>query len=443
VTTIADRTLVGFDVATGVEGFRTSLGAEPRGLAIAPDGSRVVVASLATGTLEQIGLANRREVRRVALPTSAEARARGAFTVAFVGTMAVAPFQQEIPVAKFASDSGHYGGSFTPPISHELAFFAPDGREAFGITDVNEPRALAWDAKRDVLYLVGAASDDLVSIKRASQIDVAAGVAHGLKQRCGADGVALAPDGGVLVWCSFTRSVARFDLDNKNTLANVANGPTLTASKLDAERHAGMVMFHTATSRLSGFGAMSCGNCHLDGRSDGLSWKIGKHELQTPMIAGRMAGTGPFKWDGGAKDLQKSLRETIGRLGGSGLTKKEIASLAAFAEGMPAIRTPTRTPEAVARGKQVFDSEEAGCRSCHDGPKYTDREQHDFVGAKGSFDTPSLLGLAATAPYFHDGSAATLESVLRDRGRIHGMAPGTTKLSDRDLTDLVAFLESL
>jgi cytochrome c peroxidase len=34
-------------------------------------------------------------------------------------------------------------------------------------------------------------------------------------------------------------------------------------------------------------------------------------------------------------------------------------------------------------------------------------------GRGTQFDTPSLLGIWATAPYFHDGSASTLEDVLR------------------------------
>jgi len=53
-----------------------------------------------------------------------------------------------------------------------------------------------------------------------------------------------------------------------------------------------------------------------------------------------------------------------------------------------------------------------------------------------------LVGLAASAPYFHDGSAATLEALLRDRGAVHGMAE-TSKLTDTQVADLTAFLETL
>ena len=59
-----------------------------------------------------------------------------------------------------------------------------------------------------------------------------------------------------------------------------------------------------------------------------------------------------------------------------------------------------------------------------------------------SADTPSLIGLAASAPYFHDGSAATLEALLRDRGAVHGMGE-TAQLNDEQVADLTAFLETL
>ena len=50
---------------------------------------------------------------------------------------------------------------------------------------------------------------------------------------------------------------------------------------------------------LSASGQMACASCHPDGRADGLSWRIEKRELQTPLLAGRLVGTHPFKWDGG------------------------------------------------------------------------------------------------------------------------------------------------
>ena len=57
-------------------------------------------------------------------------------------------------------------------------------------------------------------------------------------------------------------------------------------------------------------------------------------------------------------------------------------------------------------------------------------------GSSG-IDTPTLLGVWGTAPYFHDGSAATLDAVVESG---HGI-PGNLPAADREA--LVAFLESL
>jgi len=444
VTCIADRTLVAYDVASGKETWRTALDPEPRGISISADGLHAAVGSLAIGAVDQIDLVAHRRARLAVQtfdqPDQPE-HARGAFAVQYFGDhLIAAALQLELPVARMAEFSDHYGGGEDPPILHAIAFVDDRGRAATAITNVNEPRALAWDGAHDALYVAGMASDTLVQINHASQVDLSAGLTGSLGVRCGADGLAIAGDGSVVVWCSFARAVVRVTPSATRLAAKV--GPELVSSNLDPTQHLGMVMFHTASFDVSQAAQLSCGNCHLDGRSDGESWLIHEERLQTPMLAGRMVGTAPFKWDGGAKDLPTSLRATIDRLGGTGLSKKHIAALTAYLEAMPAVRTPTRDKLAVARGKALFESAELGCTSCHDGAMFTDRERHRFGGK--AVDTPSLVGLAASAPYFHDGSAPTLDTLLRDHGTVHGMAGDATgKLSDAQTADLKAYLETL
>jgi cytochrome c peroxidase len=52
---------------------------------------------------------------------------------------------------------------------------------------------------------------------------------------------------------------------------------------------------------------------------------------------------------------------------------------------------------------------------------------------------PSLRNVALTAPYFHNGAAATLEQAVRIMGR----AQLDRTLGDAEVADLVAFLKSL
>lgn len=69
----------------------------------------------------------------------------------------------------------------------------------------------------------------------------------------------------------------------------------------------------------------------------------------------------------------------------------------------------------------------------------------------GEFKVPGLRNVALTAPYFHNGSAASLRDVLRhyselDESRIHASAQPllrALRLSAAETDDLLAFLESL
>jgi cytochrome c peroxidase len=56
----------------------------------------------------------------------------------------------------------------------------------------------------------------------------------------------------------------------------------------------------------------------------------------------------------------------------------------------------------------------------------------------GDFKTPTLRGLAARAPYFHNGSAATLDDVVR-----HYQNHFEFMFTDEERADLVAFLKAL
>lgn len=467
VATIADRALVALDPGSGAERWRAAIGREPRGLAVSPDGARALVSYLATGTVDQIGLGDAHRAEHVALAMPASQRrqrlgsgesfARAAFAVTFLGDgQAVVPFQRETPVQQRDGNerSGSYGGGFEAPVAHQLAFLGlgkATVAQATAQIAQHQPRALAWDGQRDALYVAGLGSDSVLQLRSASTIGITPGVTASLTEageRCGPDGLAVAPGGEVLVWCAFTRSVHRVSaapVDPKATTpatAKIERGPSLIASRMTPAQHGGMVLFHTADAAVAARGAMACATCHPDGRADGLSWRIDKHELQTPLLAGRIVDTHPYKWDGGDKDLTTSLTMTMKRLGGRGLDASQTGQLAAYISRLPPVRTPMRDAAMVARGRKLFDSAGLGCRTCHDGPSLTDQGRHKLSSDLAESDTPSLLGLAASAPYYHDGSAATLEALLRDRGAVHGMAE-TARMPDKDLADLVAFLETL
>jgi cytochrome c peroxidase len=138
----------------------------------------------------------------------------------------------------------------------------------------------------------------------------------------------------------------------------------------------------------------------------------------------------------------------------------DLDALAAFVQSLRPKPSPFRNDESLAsaieRGRMIFERQDVGCASCHIPPRYTDSTmmaspfiKHDVGTGDGpdeqlgsAFDTPSLRGLWDSAPYLHDGSAATLRDVLitRNPQDRHGR---TSHLSEAEIRDLIAFLLSL
>jgi cytochrome c peroxidase len=127
--------------------------------------------------------------------------------------------------------------------------------------------------------------------------------------------------------------------------------------------------------------------------------------------------------------------------------------------------------EGAQRGYKIFD-EKAKCTNCHDGVLLTDLQYHNVgIGmdaatvdpgrAKvsgdekdtGAFKTPTLLDISKSAPYFHNGSVATLEEAvdLMLQGGKPNPYLDETNLADakkanltaEEKADLLAFLRAL
>ena len=123
--------------------------------------------------------------------------------------------------------------------------------------------------------------------------------------------------------------------------------------------------------------------------------------------------------------------------------------------------------EAERHGLWLWESK-GRCWRCHAGPNFTDEQFHNTgVGwgseppdwgrfavtgkeeDRGKFKTPTLRGVAWTAPYMHDGSIATLEEVVEyynRGGRANPHLDSTVAplgLSKQEVQSLVAFLRAL
>ena len=460
VTTIADRTLAALDTHTGRERWRASISQGARGVSVSPDGTRALVGNTATGDIDLVELDGEHRVATIPFDLSCEhcamagAYARGTGTVLFQdATHAIATFQRSTPSILINTTTDLYGGGTAPPVTQHVAFFtlsAASASETVAQVAANQPRPLAWDGTRDLLFIAGHGSDTLLELPGTGTSEAtttegnASDVVLRAGRRCGPDGMAVAPDGSLFVWCSFTRSVLRIaNIDPADIArAELTETPPLVASAWTDTQLRGRVLFDSTTRKINLDGALACTVCHSDGLADGLSWKIGTQDLQTPILAGRLVGTAPFRWDGSAPTLEASLASTVHRLGGSGMSADETAAIIAYIQSLPRPRPPTRDAAAIARGRHVFEVD-ANCISCHDGPTYSDGETHQFAASTlSNANTPSLIGLASSAPYYHDGSAATLDDLLAGRGAVHGMAD-MSALTATQRADLNAFLQSL
>ena len=488
VTTIADRKLVGFNPDSMKQTFSIDIPQEARGIAVSHDGREATIAHLNTGSLTHVNLTTQKlthttinrgitsanvefsprsapdQLQRTpgkletspAIGNAGFAFARNVFATTYLPNgVSVSAYTESTPlqIAGRVERASSYGGGSEPPIRHRVAFVGQGEngtlrQVAQAAIREHSPRAVAYDGESDTLYLGMIGNDKVVAIGSASSPSAT----HlwtqsiGASGRCGVTGLAIAADSSVRAFCGFSRKITSIvtEANGQNFRRVVKNSSPLTLSKLSAAALRGKEVFHTGDdSRLSSAGAMACASCHPEARNDGLSWRIEGHTLQTPLlVGGRLSGSHPFKWDGKDKNLTASLRNTVKRLGGSGLTSRDVTDLKAYFKTLPAPRTPTREVKAVARGKKLFGSKSLGCATCHAGPLLTNNKSYELTDDLDKVDTPSLIGLAASAPYYHDGSADTLRALLRDKGNIHGMG-GINRIKPTQINDLVAYLETL
>jgi mono/diheme cytochrome c family protein len=152
-----------------------------------------------------------------------------------------------------------------------------------------------------------------------------------------------------------------------------------------------------------------------------------------------VSDTLPLTWHGEVDSVadEAILTATL-RMGGTGPSQAQALAIQSYVDWS---RQPVRPPgdtELVAQGEALFQRADVACASCHVGEAGTDGLQHDLLGLT-DVDTPTLRGIGATAPYFHDGSAATLRDVL-ERSR-DGSMGNTGALSDQEMAALEAYLK--
>jgi cytochrome c peroxidase len=279
----------------------------------------------------------------------------------------------------------------------------------------------------------------------------------------------------------------------------------LTQEKIDL----GKILFFD--KRLGKDSQHACEGCHFEdkGWADGLPFSTKADGKVNTRHTPNLHNVGYYElwyWDGRAATLEAQiLAAWKGQLGGDPdkaageLAKVEeyktrfkaafgkdevtadnvVKALASFIRSLRSCNAPFDTfeqdreknkaavSESAARGAEIF-SKKANCALCHAPPLYSDAKFHNVgVGYdkpepdggrfaatkaeedKGKFKTPSLRSVTTHAPYFHNGSAKTLEEAV-DYMLSGGHAnPNLDKqlkkieLTPEEKKDLVEFLKSL
>ncbi|MCI0540939.1 MAG: hypothetical protein L0Z50_37535, partial [Verrucomicrobiales bacterium] len=182
----------------------------------------------------------------------------------------------------------------------------------------------------------------------------------------------------------------------------------------------GELLFNDATICFQGW--QSCSSCHSsDARVDGLNWDNLNDGIGNPKNAKSLLlahQTPPSMWLGVRSNAHVSVRAGIRNSMFTVQPEESAAAIDDYLKSLQPMPSPLlvkgKLSPAARRGKKLFFSDAVGCADCHKGPLYTDQKFHQvgtigkFDRATNRFDTPSLIEVWRTAPYLHDGRAATV-----------------------------------
>jgi DNA-binding beta-propeller fold protein YncE len=258
--------------------------------------------------------------------------------------------------------------------------------------------------------------------------------------------LALSGDGKILVVANYLGdSLTVIDTDTLRVLRHIALG----GPEPDAARR-GEMLFHS--SKMTFHGQFTCASCHPGGGSDGLTWDLSRDGIGNFMNTRSLHGVGataPYGWLGSSPTLADRVAGTLRTLHRHEPQGTEVADVVAYLKTLPPPRPLPQVQKdepARARGRAIFQGK-GKCAACHRRPPLDDDIAHD-VGTRiagdtqEGFDTPSLRGVARTAPYLHHGLAKTLEEVFTSYNPRH--RHGAAHLLTRDeLNDLIVYLKSL
>ena len=247
--------------------------------------------------------------------------------------------------------------------------------------------------------------------------------------------------------------VASYFSDTLETIDPPAVVARLSTQQTPDVVRRGERLFNDGTISFQGW--LSCNSCHSpDARVDGLNWDLLNDGIGNPKNAKSLLlahRTPPVMSHGIRETAELAVRSGIRYILFTQRPDEEAAAIDAFLKSLKPLPSPYllngKLSPAAVRGSKIFKDARTGCARCHPSGLFTDLKTYDVgtrakTDSSGDFDTPTLVEVWRTAPYLHDGSAATMRDVVTtsNKNDKHGV---TSHLKAAEIEDLVAYLLSL
>lgn len=362
---------------------------------------------------------------------------------------------------------------FRPKIAGAVGAFADS---------VSGPRAIAFTPDGKLAFLALAQSEDVMIFDTETKLEI--GLVRPLPSAM-LEGIVIDRAGKhAYIDGRNTHDITVLSIDSASKMdpATVDGKPIerLAKDPMPADLRLGQRLFYTANTAkfpITQNFWVACASCHIEGGSDAVTWLFAEGPRDTPSNAGGPINTGFLLHQALRSDVNQYDKTIQVEQGGTyslsqPTQKAELDALARYVNyGIslpqnPYLAADGKLSAAQARGEKTF---QAVCVSCHDGPFYTDSaagnpgldftkpivlhdlgtcvKKGDFPDKPGidvtskihtacDFDTPTLRGVFATAPYLHDGSARTLLDVMK-------RLPASKDLELSDQEDLVEYVKTL
>jgi YVTN family beta-propeller protein len=216
----------------------------------------------------------------------------------------------------------------------------------------------------------------------------------------------------------------------------------------------GEFYFHDAGLCFQGW--QSCSTCHPgQARVDALNWDLLNDGIGNPKNTKSLLlshQTPPAMSMGVRETAETAVRAGIQHILFTVQPEEVAVAIDHYLKSLKPVPSPFlvkgKLSESARRGEKLFKDRQVGCAFCHPPGLYTDLHPYD-VGTRGHFDqaadrfdTPTLIEGWRTAPYLHDGSAATMRDVLPTCNP-HDKHGKTSHLAPQQVDDLAAYLLSL